>query len=92
MWDVCLCLGSGGLGQGLGGWSGVISVCVVSLDSVCRWQAQVSVYCARRISSHLRCTQCSILLDLIDISFLVCICLWHISQIQTCLRVVGGPD
>ena len=24
----------GGLGQGLGGWGGVMSVCVVSLDSL----------------------------------------------------------
>ena len=54
---------------------------------MCRWQVQVSVYCAR----HLRCTQCSILLHLIDIFFLTCICLWQISQIQTCFRVVVGP-
>ena len=32
-----------------------------------------------------------ILLHLIDIFFLPCICLWHISQIQTCLCVVVGP-
>ena len=31
----------------------------MSLD-LCRWKVQVSVYCARRISAHLRCTQCSI--------------------------------
>ena len=68
-----------------------MSVCVVSLDYLRRWQVQVSVYCARRIPAHLRCTQCSILLHLIDICFLTCICLWQISQIQTCLRVVVGP-
>ena len=34
---------------------------------------------------HLRCTQCSILLHLMDICFLTCICLWQISQIQTFL-------
>ena len=45
-----------GLGHGLGGWGGVMSVCVVSLDSLCRWQVQVSVYCARRINAQLRCT------------------------------------
>ena len=28
--------------------------------------------------------------DPIDISFLPCVCLWQISQIQTCLRVVVG--
>ena len=37
------------------------------------------------------CTQCSILLHLIDICFLTCICQWQISQTQTCLRVVVGP-
>ena len=64
---------------------------VVSLDSLCRWQVHVYVYCARRIFAHLRYTQCSILLHLIDICFLPCIFLWHISQIQTCLRVIVGP-
>ena len=34
----------------------------MSLDYLCRWQVQVSVYCAWRIPAHLRCTQCSILL------------------------------
>ena len=28
---------------------------------------------------------------LMDIGFLPCICLWHISQVQTCLCVVVGP-
>ena len=65
-------------------------VCV-SLDSLCRWQVQVSVYCAWRIPAHLRCTQCSILLHLMDICFLTCICLWQISQIQTFLFRVVGP-
>ena len=32
-----------------------MSVCVVSLDSLCRWQVQVSVYCARQIPAYLRC-------------------------------------
>ena len=56
-----------------------------------RWQVQVSLYCARRISAHLRCTQCSIMLHLIHICFLLCICLWQMSQIQTYLCVVVGP-
>ena len=101
-WDMCLCFGCGGmggvggewvdgLGQGLGGWGGVMSVCAVSLNFLCIWQVQVSVYCARRIPAHHRCTQCLILLHLIDICFLTCICLWQILQIQTCLRVVVGP-
>ena len=81
----------GGLGQGLGGCGGVMSVCVVSLDYMCRWHVQVSVYCTRRITAHLMCTQCSIMLHLVDICFLTCICLWQISQIQTWLRVVDGP-
>ena len=80
-----------GLGQGLGGWGCVKSVFVVSLDSLYLWQVQVSVYCAKRIPMHLRCTQCSMLLHLIDICCLTCICLWQISQIQTCLHVFVGP-
>ena len=64
----------------------------MSLDSLCRWQVQVSVYCAWRIPAHLRCTQCSILLHLMDICFLTCICLWQISQIQTFLFKVVGPE
>ena len=64
----------------------------MSLDSLCRWQVQVSVYCAWRIPAHLRCTQCSIMLHLIDICFLTCICLWQISQIQTFLFKVVGLD
>ena len=88
-WDICLCFGCGGVGvgvvggewvsslcQGLEGWGGVMSVCSVSLDSLCLWQVQVSVYCVRRIPAHLRCTQCSILLHPIDICFLTCICMW----------------
>ena len=63
----------------------------MSLDSLCRWQVQVYVYCAWRIPAHLRCTQCSILLHLMDICFLTCICLWQISQIQTFLFKVVGP-
>ena len=38
-----------GLEQGMEEWGGVMSVRVVSLDCLCRWQVQVSVYCARRI-------------------------------------------
>ena len=72
-------------------WGVVISVWVVSLDYLCRWQVQVSVYCSWGISAHLRCTQCSILLYLMDICFLMCICLWQISQIQTYLCVFVGP-
>ena len=32
---------------------GVMSVCVVSLDCLCRWNVHVSVYRARRIPTHL---------------------------------------
>ena len=63
----------------------------MSLDSLSRWPVQVSVYCAWRIPAHLRCTQCSILLHLMDICFLTCICLWQISQIQIFLFKVVGP-
>ena len=68
-----------------------MSVCGVSLDYLCRWQVQVSVYCAWQIPAHLRCIQCSILLHLMDICFRTCICLWQISQIQTFLFRVVGP-
>ena len=30
----------------------------MSLDTLCRWQVQVSVYCARQIPGHITCTQC----------------------------------
>ena len=63
----------------------------MSLESLCLWHVQVSVYCAWRIPAHLRCTQCSILLQLMDICFLTCICLLQISQIQTSLFNVFGP-
>ena len=38
----------GGLDQGREQWGGVMSVCGVGLDFLCRWQVQVSVYCACR--------------------------------------------
>ena len=63
----------------------------MSLDSLYRWQVYVSLFCAWRIPAHLRCTQCSILLHLMDICFLTCICLEQISQIQTRLFNVVGP-
>ena len=61
----------------------------MSLDYSC--MSRVYVYCARRIPAHLRCTQCSVMLNIIDICFLPYICLWQISQIQTCLRVIVRP-
>ena len=72
MWDVGLYCGGIGVGRWLGPVSGRVGrcyacVCVVSLDSLCRWQVQVSVYSAQRIPAHLSCTQCSILLHLMDI-------------------------
>ena len=81
---------------GCGVWTmvwkgGVMSVWVVRPDSLCRWQVQVSVCCTRWIPAHLRCTQCSMMLHLMDIYFLPCSCLWQISQIQTRLCVVVGP-
>ena len=79
--------------RGLGPGSGAVGWCYVcvSLDSLCRWQVQVSVYCAWQIPAHLRCTQCSILLHLMDICFLTSICLWQLLQIQTCLFKVVRP-
>ena len=57
----------------------------MSPDSLCRWQVQVSVYCAGQIPVHLRCTECSILVHLIDICFLLCICLWQKSRLVVVL-------
>ena len=95
---TCVCISAAVVW--LGGWdcryicvsceSGIF-VYLVSLDYLCRWQVQIIVYCAWQIHAHLRYTQCSFLLHLIDICFLPYICLWQISQIQTCLCVVVGP-
>ena len=93
--DVCLCFVCGGVVgewvecKGLGPGSGAVGWCYVgvSLDYLCRWQFHVSVYCAWRIPAHLRCTQCSIMLHLMDICFLTCICLWQISQIHSFLKL-----
>ena len=75
------------LGPGSGRKGGVMSVCVVSPDSLCRLQIQLYVYCAGQIPAHFNCIQCAIMLYLMDIFFPLCICLWMISQIQTCLCV-----
>ena len=48
----------GGLDQGLEGCGDVMSVSVVSPDSLCIWQVQLSVYYAVRIPAYLRYTQC----------------------------------
>ena len=78
---MCLSFGWGGVGGASGDWEeawnrvwrgGVMSV---SPDYLCRWHVQVSVYCDLRIPAHVMCTQCSILLHLMDICFLTCICL-----------------
>ena len=82
----------GGKAHGLAGCGVVMYVCVISLDYLCRWQVQVSVYCASRIPAHLRFAQCSILLHLIDICFIPCICLWQISQIQIQIAYVRLSD
>ena len=46
-----------GTGGGGVGWAcvcvWVMSVRVVSLDSLCKWQVHVSVYCGRQIPMHL---------------------------------------
>ena len=46
------------MGRELGPGSGRMAWCYVcvSLDYLCRWQVQVSVYCTWRIPAHLRCT------------------------------------
>ena len=74
----CCGRGSRWMVQGLEGWGYVMPVCVVSLDYLWIWQVHVYVYCARHIPAHLRCTQCSVLLYLIDNCFITCICRWQI--------------
>ena len=50
---------------------------------MCKWKAR---YRCIVLGGY----QCSILLHLMDICSLICICLWHISQIQTYwFKVVG---
>ena len=68
---TCVCVWAVALGSGWGAWAriwdcGVMSACVVSLDYFCRWQVQVSVYCARWIPAHLKSTQCSIQLHIMN--------------------------
>ena len=67
VWDVCLCLccgGVSGVDEEWGRGSGRMGLeCIVSMDSLCRWQVQVSVYCARRISgTHSVQTWCTLLI------------------------------
>ena len=54
---TCDCVAVVYVGSGYGTltrvWRGYVCV---SLDYLCIWQVKVSVYCARRISAHLRCT------------------------------------
>ena len=71
------------------GWEGVILQCVVILcvDDMSRYLYIV-------LSGYLRilgAPSVSIMMHLVDICFLPCICLWQISKIQICLRVVIGP-
>ena len=51
--NMCLCFGCCSVDQGLKGCGGVMSASLLSPDSLCRWQVQVSVYCAWRIPAHL---------------------------------------
>ena len=67
---LCVWAVSRVLGPGSGG-------VVLCLDSLCRWQLQISVYCSLWIPAHLRFTQCSILLYLMDI----CNMYWFIADI-----------
>ena len=76
------CLGCDGVGRGLGPGSGRVLLC---LESLCRWQVQLSAYCARRIPAHLMCTHCSILtLSIFAYRIFVCgrhhksrpVCMW----------------
>ena len=82
---MCMCLARGEVGGSEGEWVRGLGFAFTSPGGTC------SVYCGRQIPAHLKCTQCSILLHLIDICFLTYICLLPISQIQTCMLVFLGP-
>ena len=85
---MCLCLGCGGVG-GVGGeyvgawtsvWMGgvVLLLCelwvwIICVDGSYRYLYTLYMYCAKQIHVHHKCTQCSILVHLIDICFLPCI-------------------
>ena len=67
----------------------------VMSDSLCRCQVLVSLYCARRIPAHVKCTQCSILfltvyLLMADIAnpdlFVSCCRTWICLNITTFMR------
>ena len=65
-------------------------VCVNCESGFCIWQVQVSVYCACRIPAHLRYTQCSTMLYIMDICFLTCICfIADIANPDSFFEVVG---
>ena len=78
----------------------MLFLCVILVLCLC--ELRVRILCVDGRSRYLYivlggylliywCTQCSILLHLIDICFLPCIFLWQISHIQTGLCVVLGP-
>ena len=84
---MCLCLDCGdvagvggewleGLGQGLGGCVLLIWIICVAVHS-----RYLYIVLDGYMHVHIRCTQCSIFLNIIDICFLTCICLWQILQI-----------
>ena len=66
VWDVCLCLGCGGVGcvGGSGWWLGILVLCLCVL---CIWHIPVFVYCARRIPAHL----CLLIISLLIIRLLI---------------------
>ena len=99
--DMCLCFGCGGVGgvgggggggvfRDLGPGSGPVVWCYVYERCESGFSVQMAGpgICILCLAS---CTQCSIMLHLMDICFLSCICLWQISQIQTCLFKVVRP-
>ena len=72
-----------------GPWSGRVGWCYVCVSCVFRLVMYMAGTGIWRIPAHI-CTQCSTLLRIVDICFLPCICLGHISQTQTYVCVVGS--
>ena len=66
-----------GLDQGREGGGGkqLLCLCELGVRILCVDSRSRYLYIVLGIPAHLRCTQCSILLHLIDICFLPCICL-----------------
>ena len=79
----------GGMGQCLGGWGVVICVCVLRVWIICVDGKSRYLYIV--LGGFLRILCAPSVQSCCTLSISTCMCLWQISQIQTCLRAVVGP-